>query len=409
MANMIDNMNSYGTGWFKFNETSGNATDSKGTAVGTITGATRVIGWDGKGSALSFDGVDDFVTFNSSIAIPIGNKSIRLRVKSPTPPLNTHRMIFGNTRGVGFNGIRLGVRHTSGIPFLYLTDTSGAILDINFGTVNVCDNQWHDILITFDSSNIVKLYIDDLRNQITESTLLRPEGIASDNFEIGRRVVHNDSYFNFQIDELEIYNNVISVISDKALILHGGVYKYYTTSWQTIGATVTELDYKTKGMEDISSIPESAWSGLTGSVELTLWSDFQPKSEAQFNIETTPFTLADEFKGKEVKVLEYTDNPSQVESKVETEVEPYSIYDEFGDTMEVLYYTDDTAKTKADLEITANYSPLDELDEDFEVVTWSNAIDEVVQKSTPQLSTDVVQDGTVYATPLNLENVVKVK
>lgn len=198
----------------------------------------------------------------------------------------------------------------------------------------------------------------------------------------------------------------------KILILSSGSYKKYSaSSWQTVASTTpTELDYlQGNTLEDISLIPESAWQQLTGSVEMCYYTDDAVITEAQFNVETNPFTLADEFEGKEIKVLEYTDNPSQVESKVETEVEPYSIYDEFGDTMEVLYYTDDTAKTKADLEITANYSPLDELTGDFEVVTWSNAIDEVVQEAIPQLSDKVVAEGTVYETPLNLENVVKVK
>lgn len=210
-------------------------------------------------------------------------------------------------------------------------------------------------------------------------------------------------------DELKVYEVLFSNV---ILFKEKNIYKKYnSSSWQTVtSATPTESDYlQGNTMSEIASIPESAWRQLTGTVELCYYTDDISITEAQFNIETNPFTLADEFKGKEIKVLEYTDNLLQAESKVETEVEPYSIYDEFGDTMEVLYYTDNTTRTKADLEITANYSPLDELEGDFEVVTWSDTIDETVQISIPQLTPDAIAEGTIYETPLNLENVVKVK
>lgn len=49
---------------------------------------------------------------------------------------------------------------------------------------------------------------------------------------------------------------------------------------------------------------------------------------------------------------------------------------ELGDSVDILYYTDVPDKLDAELEITANYSPLDELG-DFEVVTWTEDIDRV--------------------------------
>lgn len=63
------------------------------------------------------------------------------------------------------------------------------------------------------------------------------------------------------------------------------------------------------------------------------------------------------------------------------DVEPYVLYDVLGDSVEVLYYTDDTAVTKADLNITANWSPIDELDGDFEVVTWTDEVAPTVTRT----------------------------
>lgn len=144
------------------------------------------------------------------------------------------------------------------------------------------------------------------------------------------------------IQEIEFYYTPVN----KILILNENSYKKWDETWQNISiSTPTEQQYIENGMDDLSIIPESALKELKG----------------------------------EIKLSYFTDNPSTNEITIETETEPYSIYDEFGYDeegdplpMEVLYYTDDPDKSKAELEITANYSPLDEIDGDFEVVTWTD-------------------------------------
>src|SRR6185312_2429883 len=50
---------------FPFDEVSGNVIDTMNPSIiGTVTGATRVTGWNGEGKALSFNGTSDYVTFN---------------------------------------------------------------------------------------------------------------------------------------------------------------------------------------------------------------------------------------------------------------------------------------------------------------------------------------------------------
>ncbi|CAJ0570727.1 unnamed protein product, partial [Mesorhabditis spiculigera] len=168
-------------------------------------------------------------------------------------------------------------------------------------------------------------------------------------------------------------------------------------------------------MNDISIIPESAWLQLIGEVELCYYTDDPNKAETSFNIETNPFTLeeewadkdievlyytddpaaiesvvtietdpftlAEEWEDKEIKIIEYTDDPNQTESTITIETEPFTLYDELGDSVDVLYYTDDPSKTSAELNITANYSPLDELEGDFDVVTWTNDEDVIAGNS----------------------------
>ncbi|ASA22788.1 hypothetical protein B9T62_19465 [Paenibacillus donghaensis] len=173
--------------------------------------------------------------------------------------------------------------------------------------------------------------------------------------------------------------NLISIGFDgvsynrKVLVFNKNQYKKYTNTWENISTNPIESDYISGNtLEQLSLIPESAWSQLTGNVELCYYTDDSTKTEAQFNIETTPFTLAEEWEDKEIKIIEYTDDPNQSESTITLETEPFSLYDELGDTVDVLYYTDDPSKTSANLNVTANYSPLDEIVGDFDVVTWTD-------------------------------------
>ncbi|PRA08992.1 hypothetical protein CQ043_03145 [Paenibacillus sp. MYb63] len=184
------------------------------------------------------------------------------------------------------------------------------------------------------------------------------------------RVTRNNTSEVINIHEIEFMD---WVYDNKYLVQNSSTYKYYASGqWRVISGSPTEQDYLNYGMDDISIIPESAWSQLQGEVELCYFTDDPTKTEASFNIETDPFTLAEEWEDKEIKIIEYTDDPNQTESTITIETEPFTIYDELGDSVDVLYYTDDPSKTSAELNITANYSPLDELEGDFDVVTWTN-------------------------------------
>lgn len=183
----------------------------------------------------------------------------------------------------------------------------------------------------------------------------------------------------------------------KSLIHHNSTYKHYINNqWHSLPSPPTEQDYLDYGMDDLSIIPESAWQELEGDVELCYYTDNPNKNEASFNITTTPFTLAEEWEDKTISVIEYTDDPNQTESSITLETEPFTIYDELGDEVDVLYYTDDPDKTEAKLNITANYSPLDELEGDFDVVTYSEDLSE---GDTLALSVNALPVGQLVIAP----------
>ncbi|WP_338708257.1 hypothetical protein MHI48_09535 [Paenibacillus sp. FSL H7-0942] len=206
----------------------------------------------------------------------------------------------------------------------------------------------------------------------------------------------------------KVFSVDIELIFKSTLVKDNQGYKSFdNNTWSIVSLdSPTEQQYLNNGIKDISIIRESAWSQLQGEVELCYYTDDITKTEAFFNIETNPFTLEEEWEGKdievlyytddpnqtelvvsietdpftlagewedkEIKIIEYTDDPNQTESTITIETEPFTLYDELGDSVDVLYYTDDPTKTSAELNITANYSLLDELEGDFDVVTWTN-------------------------------------
>lgn len=198
----------------------------------------------------------------------------------------------------------------------------------------------------------------------------------------------------FWFDAVDIF---VTPFAHKKLIKKESKYYYFNGIWTELTGEATENDYLNYGMDDISIIPESAWSQLQGEVEICYFTDDPTKTEASFNIETEPFTLAEEWEDKEIKIIEYTDNPNQTESTITIETEPFTIYDELGDSVNVLYYTDDPSKASAELNITTNYSPLDELEGDFDVVTWSdNNISKIASASSIPSPQSITQTDDYY-------------
>ncbi|WPK11823.1 LamG-like jellyroll fold domain-containing protein [Lysinibacillus louembei] len=405
MANSKDNLNKYGKAFIGFDEVSGNVLDSIGGYTGTLyNNPQRVIGWDGQGNAMSFNGINQYIQMNSTI-IPYGNKTIRFKYMPRSIASQTLLLSGGFTLQKGIQishyANKIRVDHTKGVNGQYEFSFSHS-KEIEVG-------KWHDIIVYFD---FTKKTLGVSVNSVTEIfTIMGTEHTPySDVTFIG--VAKNSSnilnYLNGQLDQIEIYDKVISPIPDKHLVQHNTQHKYHNgISWQTI--TPTEENFIQYGMNNLNHITEAQWQELAGDNSIVMWSDFEDKQYASVVLNKEPFTAKD-LLGDNPQVIYYTDSDAS-QIIVETEVDPYSvydyigelptilaytestediivstttepfdIYDEFGDEVEVLYYTDDEAVNEADLILEANWSPLDELEGDFEVVTWTDEAPETAQR-----------------------------
>lgn len=259
-------MDKYGAAWFKMDETSGNVTDSKGNAVGTINGGvTRVAGWNGSGNALSFNGSNGYVQFNSRV-IPVGKKSIRFKLKTSVIPTNYIMLLDTNNWMQGSLGWSVYINSSGRIVLTRTSGTNGVGNPISIGlAMNVCDGQWHDILFTWDgttSKDGLKSFIDDMSIPHATAQANATDAQSAYNLRLGYAANGNSSvgYFNGIIDNLEIYNDVINPIAEKFLLsANKRIYSTIQTSNESKNLLVnmsncTEIDFINHGVDKISFV-----------------------------------------------------------------------------------------------------------------------------------------------------------
>ncbi|MGG4397290.1 hypothetical protein ABEX25_23575 [Paenibacillus thiaminolyticus] len=255
----------------------------------------------------------------------------------------------------------------------------------NFATYDVL-HAVNDFVITPNKAE--EFYLPEVRNSYMQFRIRVKSRYGSNSWGI------------YELSFYELIYEKLVLIKNK-----GNYYKYDGSSWCHLDISLpTEEDYLLHGMKinDITLVQEFAWAELEGEVELCYYTDDPNQTEASFNIETEPFTLAEEFNDQTIKIIEYTDNPEQEDSIITLETEPFTFYDEVGDSFDVLYYTDDPDKTEAELEINHNYSPLDELDGDFDLVTWTMEEEAEVQEELKPIFKEKIEDGDLYGVTVDL-------
>lgn len=193
--------------YWKFDECTGNTLiDLSGHGYnGTIYGAT----WSGgyTGCALNFDGLDDYVDFDSHSENLGFNKTddyvISAYISTTTDNTGT---IYAMSYPDGITVYAFLEINPDG-SILFRTGTSGCILSvISQGGYN--DGDWHLIEVKFygsDDNPTLELYVDsELEDSVTE--WLCP--ITNSDFKtakMGRSSNNETNYFNGKIDEVKIF------------------------------------------------------------------------------------------------------------------------------------------------------------------------------------------------------------
>ncbi|WP_349659911.1 LamG domain-containing protein [Lysinibacillus zambalensis] len=201
-----------GVAWFDFDESSGNVTDKLGlnNYIGTVTGATRVEGWNGQGYSASFSN-NSFILFNNKL--PVAEKTIRFKMKSSKTGSYQTIMSTCATGSTNSNGHYISIQPDGILNWIHYK----ASLTTNFvisSKSDVLDGKWHDILFTWTgdtSISGVKLYVDGVLESTSISTV--NEVLDYSNICFGRYNLTGSQYwlsYTGQLDDFQIYNKVLS-------------------------------------------------------------------------------------------------------------------------------------------------------------------------------------------------------
>ena len=187
---------------YSFNEGSGTSvTDRSGTGnAGTISGAARVAA--GKyGAALSFDGVNDWVTVPDAASLDVGRVTVEAWVR-PTALGGMWRTVVFKERPGGL------------VYGLYGSQGGGRALgqvDIGgernaLGSSSMPLNTWTHLAVTYDAS-VLRLYVNGAPSgtAVVAGTIPSSTGVL----RIGGNSVWAE-WFAGQIDEVRVYNRALT-------------------------------------------------------------------------------------------------------------------------------------------------------------------------------------------------------
>lgn len=204
---------------YKLDETSGaTCIDSKGANNGTYYGSTSIT--ESGLTFRRFNGTSDYIEFSNPI-IPIGKKSIEFKFRKNGAP-SSREIIMENDYNNAEKGSQIRVETSGQITWLISQGNYSISLGIA-SVINVCDNQWHDILFTWDgatNANSVKAYVDN--KNITSKTSTATSVESANNARpllIGKGSIEKG--FSGDISNIEMYNEVLDyTVKSKSITLN---------------------------------------------------------------------------------------------------------------------------------------------------------------------------------------------
>jgi hypothetical protein len=174
---------------------------------------------------LSFDGVNDYVQSPHQpwLNMGTGNFSIDAWIKTSSTPL---QVILDKRQSTPVRGYSLFL--SNGFLGLQLADGAGAGFTNYTSTINVANGTWNFIGVTVDRTSLtgIKFYLNGVQAGPAQSPLGR-QGLLDNTVPllIGKRSFSSPVFFKGEIDELEIFNRVLTPVEIRSLFNAGSAGK----------------------------------------------------------------------------------------------------------------------------------------------------------------------------------------
>jgi hypothetical protein len=242
---------------------SGNANDmSINNNNGAVIGATLTTDRFGLNNrAYHFNGANNYISIPQSATLNM-NDSLSFSVWVKPETLTETRMVFGKSNYVTATNYLLRVKPNGYIQWEYdgYTDTDSVPLQLN---------TWHHIVVTASAPGQIKrVYID---NQLIKETITSsgPFGLVSNPLTIGARSIGGE-YFNGAIDDIRMYNKVLTEMEIDALFNEScnSISNITETACDSYTAPDGQV-YTTSGLKT-AVIPNAAGCDSTITIDLTI-------------------------------------------------------------------------------------------------------------------------------------------
>ncbi|RLD59462.1 MAG: hypothetical protein DRJ05_06355, partial [Bacteroidetes bacterium] len=240
------------------------AANNKATFSGVGTLGQFVIGRElvldnFPGTALDFDGIDDYVRVSDSDLLDFGagqDFSIEFWMKDNNSP-NSFNLV---SKGTGSSANGWYIRDKWNASTLMFTN-NGQYLESS----GAFDNEWHHVAVTADRDGDFKLYLDgELKD--TKSNTLFGTFVTTTPLEFGRRSYHQDEHFTGKMDEIRIWvvNRTETEIRENMHLTLTGTEPGLVSYWQfndSSGITLTDCLDNNNGT--LMNMTEDDWVSST--------------------------------------------------------------------------------------------------------------------------------------------------
>ena len=220
--------------------------------------------------SMTFDGTDDRVALPAGFANFTNGLTIAVWAR-PTSNGTFARFIdFGN--GDASDNIIFGRQGTSNSFYFEVYD--GATTTAVVATNALTNNEWHHYAVTEASDGSVILYKDG--SQVQTGSTNVPNNLTRNNNYIGGSNWGADAYYQGSMDDIRVYNRVLSPTEIEAL----GAGNHTSATWDGSSS----LDYETAANWDINAVPDPY-------TKITI-SDVANQASASAHISTAGLTIS---------------------------------------------------------------------------------------------------------------------
>ena len=219
---LIDNLVSY----WSFDS---DASDDHGSNDGSVSGASNVAGK--VSNSYNFDGFNDYITVSDDSSLDFATSDISISFWMNWDVQENRYIIIKQPDE--YNNLGWGFRMTAAYKPAFEIDDGTDHFDIQ-GATALSTGTWHHVVVVIDRDNAsnCKMYVDGSDDTGTTNGTITDVGDISntDDVYIARDAKENFVYYDGQLDEIGIWDKVLSS-SEVTELYNGGVpYDYLTHS-----------------------------------------------------------------------------------------------------------------------------------------------------------------------------------